>query len=85
MRNKHYTPSLSRFLVRALYHEAKAQNLPMTRLANQIVEAGLRGTGGWQKAQEHESALREGATQYHTEYRQSPSNPGSFSINQRTQ
>ena len=62
MRNKHYTPSLSRFLVRALYHEAKAQNLPMTRLANQIVEAGLRGTGGWQKAQEHESA---GEGQYH--------------------
>ena len=56
MRNKHYTPSLSRFLVRALYHEAKAQNLPMTKLANQIVEAGLRGTGGWHKAQEHESA-----------------------------
>ena len=66
MRNKHYTPSLSRFLVRALYHEAKAQNLPMTKLANRIVEAGLRGTGGWQKAQELESALREGSQPYRT-------------------
>ena len=33
MGQKHYTPPLSRFLVWALYHEAKARGIPMTQLA----------------------------------------------------
>ncbi len=38
MPQKHYTPPLSRFIVRALYYEAKAPAMPMTRLANELVE-----------------------------------------------
>ena len=51
MPKKHYIPPLSRFLVCALHHEAKARGVPMTKLAQQLVEAGLRDTPGWQMAQ----------------------------------
>ena len=36
-KHRHYSPSLSRFLVKVLYHEAKARKLPMTKLT----DAGL--------------------------------------------
>ena len=49
---KHYTPPLSRFNVCALHHEAKARGIPMTKLANELVESGLKASPGWQKAQE---------------------------------
>ena len=52
MPQKHYTPPLSRFNVCALYHEAKQLGIPMTQLANNLVEAGLKESVGWQKAQE---------------------------------
>ena len=68
MPQKHYTPPLPRFLVCALHHEAKARGIPMTRLAQELVEGGLRGTSGWHKAQEQQEAMRvgEGVTEYRT-------------------
>ena len=51
-KSTHYTPPLSRFLVCALFHESKARGMPMTRLAQQLVEAGLRNSPGWKQAQE---------------------------------
>ena len=56
----HYTPPLSRFNVCALYHEAKARGIPMTRLANNLVEAALKDSPGWQKAQAQQDGMRLG-------------------------
>lgn len=64
MPTKPYTPPLSRFLICALFHEAKARRIPMTRLANEIVERGLKESAGWQLAQEQMG--REGAEQNQT-------------------
>ena len=68
MPQKHYTPPLSRFLVCALHHEAKARGIPMTHLAQQLVEAGLRGTPGWHKAKAQLETMQveEGVTEYRT-------------------
>ena len=68
MPQKHYTPPLSRFIVCALYHEAKARKIPMTRLANDLVEAGLKETPGWKQAEAQQEAMRmgEGVTEYTT-------------------
>jgi hypothetical protein len=52
MRQKHYTPPLSRFLVCALYHEAKTRGIPMTQLANNLVETALKDSPGWKQAEE---------------------------------
>jgi len=38
---KHYSPQLSRELVHRLYHQAKAEGVPMTVLANRLVEEAL--------------------------------------------
>ena len=51
-RSTHYTPPLSRFLVCALYHEAKTREIPMTQLANNLVETALKNSFGWKEAQE---------------------------------
>ncbi len=59
----HYTPPLTRFNVCALYHEAKAKGIPMTQLANDLVEAALNESAGWQKAQD-QMRLGEGVKQY---------------------
>jgi hypothetical protein len=68
MPQKHYTPPLSRFIVCALYHEAKARKIPMTQLANDLVEAGLKESVGWQKAQAQQETMRlgEGVKEYQT-------------------
>ncbi len=68
MPQKHYTPPLSRLIICALHHEAKARGIPMTRLANDLVEAGLKDSVGRQKAQEQKEAIRvgEGVTEYRT-------------------
>ena len=63
-KSTHYTPPLSRFLVCALYHEAKQRRIPMTRLVNNLVEAGLKESPGWKEAQAQEARLGEGVTQY---------------------
>jgi hypothetical protein len=66
-KSTHYTPPLSRFLVCALYHEAKARGIPMTQLANNLVEASLKESVGWQKAQaQQEAMLEEGVKEYQT-------------------
>ena len=69
MPQKHYTPPLSRFLVCALFHQAKVHSIPMTRLANEIMQAGLKETPGWKQAQVQQEAMRigEGVTQYTTQ------------------
>jgi len=58
---KHYTPSLTRFTVCALYHEAKHRNIPMTKLADDLMTKALSGSVGMQKAGEQ---LREGPPPY---------------------
>jgi hypothetical protein len=69
MPQKHYTPLLSRFIVCALFHEAKARKIPMTRLANDLVEAGLKETPGWKVAQAQQESMQmgEGVTKYRTD------------------
>ena len=67
MPQKHYTPPLTRFNVCALYHEARQRRIPMTQLANDLVEAGLRDSAGWKEAQAQEQMrLGEGVSQYQT-------------------
>jgi hypothetical protein len=39
--SRHYSPRLDRPLITALYHAAKAQRIPMTRLASSLVRDGL--------------------------------------------
>ena len=38
---KYYSPRLDRALITRLYHEAKAQRIPMTVLTNRMVESAL--------------------------------------------
>jgi hypothetical protein len=70
MPRKHYTPPLYRFIVCALFHEAKVRGIPMTRLANDLVEAGLKDSLGWKQAQAQQEAMlmAEGVTEYQTRY-----------------
>jgi hypothetical protein len=49
-RSRHYSPALERFLVSVLYHEARHRNMPMTRLANDILKDALANSTGWQLA-----------------------------------
>ena len=67
MPTRHYTPPLDRFLVKALYHEARQRDIPMTRLANQIVQQALTGSTGWKQAEQEVATLREEATPYPTQ------------------
>jgi hypothetical protein len=64
-RPKHYTPPLSRFIVCALYHEARQRRIPMTRLANDLIETGLRDSAGWKEARD-QMRLGEGVNEYQT-------------------
>jgi hypothetical protein len=65
MPQKHYTPPLSRFIVCALHHEAKQRKIPMTRLANELIESGLKDSAGWKEAQAQEAMrLGEGVKEY---------------------
>ncbi len=64
-RSTYYTPPLSRFIVCALYHEAKARKIPMTQLVNNLVEAGLKDSAGWKEAQD-QMRLGEGVKEYQT-------------------
>lgn len=49
-RPTHYTPALTRFTVSLLYHEARHQGIPMTRLADTLLRESLKGSPGWQQA-----------------------------------
>lgn len=44
---KHYSPLISRFLVSVLYHEAKHQKIPMTKLVDVLLRQSLQGSAGW--------------------------------------
>jgi len=67
-KSTHYTPPLSRFIVCALYHEARQLGIPMTQLVNDLVEAGLKDSAGWKEAQDQQEAMRlgEGVNEYDT-------------------
>ncbi len=60
-RARWYSPQLDRFLVSALYHEARRRKVPMTRLANGLLESALAGSQGWEAA-----ALAEAPAPYRT-------------------
>jgi len=47
-----YVPALPRFTVSALYHEAKRRDMPMTRLADELLTGVLKDTPGWRIAEE---------------------------------
>ena len=64
-RSTHYTPPLSRFIVCALYHEAKQRRIPMTQLANDLIASGLKESPGWKEAQD-QMRLGEGVKEYQT-------------------
>lgn len=49
-RPTHYVPVISRPVVAALFHEAKRQRIPMTKLVDRLLEESLRGTPGWTQA-----------------------------------
>jgi hypothetical protein len=40
-KHRYYSPRLDRTLISPLYHEAKRQQIPMTKLASRFVEEGL--------------------------------------------
>ena len=45
-----YQPEISRFLIRALYHEGKRRGVPMTRLVDELLTGALQGSPGWETA-----------------------------------
>ena len=49
-RPRYYSPAIDRFLVSALYHEARRRRVPMTRLADELLRGALKGTEGWEEA-----------------------------------
>ena len=48
---RHYVPRISRFMVSVLYHEAKKQQMPMTKLTEQLLARSLQGSESWAKAE----------------------------------
>ena len=63
---KYYSPRISRFMVSVLYHEAKRRQIPMTRLADELLRQQLVGSVGWEKAQEVRVAENPTSTQIST-------------------
>jgi hypothetical protein len=53
--NRHYSPRIDRFLVCALYHEARCRRMPMTRLVEGLLKEALAGSTGWKQAEEDRS------------------------------
>ena len=49
-RPRHYSPVISRFVVSALYHEARHRRIPMTQLTDDLLLQALHGTPGWRTA-----------------------------------
>ena len=50
-KHRHYSPALSRFIVSVLYHEAKARNIPMTKLTEELLRQALIDSTGWKTAE----------------------------------
>jgi len=59
-RPRHYVPCIARNVVCALYHEAKARRMPMTRLVDELLTDALKGTFGWRHAHAHNSTVQGG-------------------------
>ena len=51
---RYYVPTISRSLVRALYHEGKHRHMPMTRLVDELLTEALIDTPSWQIARQAE-------------------------------
>ena len=51
---RYYVPTISRSLVRVLYHEGKHRHMPMTRLVDELLTKALIDTPGWQIATQAE-------------------------------
>jgi hypothetical protein len=51
---RYYVPTISRSLVRVLYHEGKHRHMPMTRLVDELLTTLLIDTPGWQIARQAE-------------------------------
>ena len=49
-RPRHYSPIIERFLVSVVCHEVRHRQMPMTRLANQILKPALANAVGGQLA-----------------------------------
>jgi hypothetical protein len=49
-RPNHYSPTISRFVVSILYHEAQHRRIPMTQLTDELLQKALHGTHGWHTA-----------------------------------
>lgn len=64
-RTRRYTPPLSSLNICALFHQSKIRGIPMTRLANELVETALKDTPGWKQAQE-QMRMGEGKVEYQT-------------------
>ncbi len=56
----HYSPAISRDLVRVLYHERKRRGIPMTRLVDEILSEGLRHTESWRMKEEPDTSPKQG-------------------------
>ena len=48
----HYSPEIRRFIVKALYYEARERHTNMTELTNRILQDSLARTRGWARALE---------------------------------
>ncbi len=64
-RPQHNSRAINRFIVSALYHEARGRGVPMTRLTNELLLKALSGTEEWRKAEEA-MMLREESPEYRT-------------------
>jgi hypothetical protein len=49
---RYYSPRISRFLVSVLHHEAQRRQIPMTKLADELLRQQLQGGESWDKAEE---------------------------------
>jgi hypothetical protein len=56
-RSKWYSPKLSREIVSRLYFKAKAERIPMTRLANRIMEQALEAEGNAKRPRSKPAAI----------------------------
>jgi hypothetical protein len=52
----YYSPRISRLLVSVLYYEAKHRQIPMTKLADELLNKQLLGSEGWRKVNENRLA-----------------------------
>ena len=54
---RYYVPTISRSLVRALYHESKHRHMPMTKLVDELLTEALIETPGWHAAKQAEQEM----------------------------